>query len=360
MIAKALLFLIVGLQIPTVTPVIHTLKYFRTASTKISTFPAYVEVGYVDGVAFVRYDSDRKKAQAQQDWMEEIAADDPDYWETETQRNVVNENVFRVNIGIAQERFNHTGGVHVLQWMFGCEWNDENGQVDGWNRHSYDGEDFISLDTRTMSYVAAKPQAFVTKLKWDRDEDRKKYRKHYYAEICPSALKKLLRYGRSVLVTTKPPKVSLLQKTPSSPITCHASGFYPDVADLFWRRDGEQIHHDVELGQTLPNHDGTFQMTADLTAAEAAARYECVFQQPGVDREIVTKLERRNILSNRRNEEEEKIKKIVTIAAPSAAATALLVVIAVVVSRHKCKRDDYDPASTDGGAELSESRTAET
>ncbi|XP_061562480.1 H-2 class I histocompatibility antigen, Q9 alpha chain-like isoform X1 [Phycodurus eques] len=359
MIVKSLLFLIVDLQIQSVTPVIHTLKYFRTASTKISAFPAYMEVGYVDRVEFIHYDSDSKKAAAKQDWMEKITADDPDYWETETQRNAVNENVFQVNIGIARKRFNHTGGVHILQWMFGCEWNDENGDVDGWNQHSYDGEDFISLDTKTMTYVAAKQQAFITKLKWDRDEARKEYRKHYYTEICPSMLKKLVNYGRNVLMRTELPKVSLLQKTASSPVTCHASGFYPDTADLFWRRDGEQLHEHVELGRTLPNHDGTFQMTVDLKAeltAEVEGQYECVFQLSGVKDEIVTKLERRNILSNERNEEEEKKKKIVAVVAPLVVAAALVVVIAIVVivTRHKCKRDDYGPASTDGGVALSE------
>uniref|UniRef100_A0A3Q3E3G6 Ig-like domain-containing protein n=1 Tax=Hippocampus comes TaxID=109280 RepID=A0A3Q3E3G6_HIPCM len=319
--------LAIAVSLPrSVNVLIHTLRYFRTASTDIAGFPAYIEVGYVDGVEFTHYNSESKKAEAKQDWMKSFAVDNPDYWEMETQRNVVNEHVFLVNIGIAKERFNHTGGVHIIQWMFGCEWNDETNETDGCNQHSYDGEDFIALDTKTMTYVAANPQAFITTLKWNRDQDRKEYRKHYYTEMCPSLLRRLVNYGQKVLMRTELPKVSLLQKTPSSPVTCHASGFYPHMADLFWRKDGEQLHEDVDSGQTLPNHDGTFQMMVDLrleVTDEVEGQYECVFQLAGVKGEIVTKLEKRNILSNARNEAETR-KKIGTIA-------ALLVVVALVV-----------------------------
>nr|XP_061796675.1 class I histocompatibility antigen, F10 alpha chain-like [Nerophis lumbriciformis] len=357
--AKSFFFLVVAVQLNNVTPVIHTLKYFRTASTSIAGFPEYIEVGYVDGVEFIHYDSHSKKAQAKQPWMEKVTADNPGYWETETLRNTVNEHVFQVNIGIAKKRFNHTTGVHILQWMFGCEWNDENNEVDGWNQHSYDGEDFISLDTKTMTYVAAKQQAFITKLKWDRDDARKKHRKHYYTEICPSELKKLVNYGRNDLLRKQLPKVSLLQKTPSSPVTCHATGFYPDTADLFWRKDGEQLHEDVELGQTLPNHDGTFQMTVDLkvqVTPEVDGQYECVFQLSGVKDEMVTKLERRNILSNIRIEEEAKKKKHIGIASllVVVALVVLILTVVFVVKRRKCKLDDYTPADKGGEVQLSE------
>uniref|UniRef100_A0A3B4X7Q8 Ig-like domain-containing protein n=1 Tax=Seriola lalandi dorsalis TaxID=1841481 RepID=A0A3B4X7Q8_SERLL len=56
------------------------------------------------------------------------------------------------------------------------------------------------------------------------------------------------------------PSVSLLQKTPSSPVSCHATGFYPHRAVMFWRKDGEDLHEDVDQGEILPNNDETFQM----------------------------------------------------------------------------------------------------
>ncbi|CAL8397867.1 unnamed protein product [Gadus morhua 'NCC'] len=78
----------------------------------------------------------------------------------------------------------------------------------------------------------------------------------------------------------KRPRVSLLQRTPSSPVVCHATGFYPDRVVVFWRRDGQELHEQVDPGEVLPNHDGTFQVSVDLdlTAVpqEDWGRYECV------------------------------------------------------------------------------------
>ncbi|OON92914.1 MAG: hypothetical protein ATN32_09240 [Candidatus Epulonipiscium fishelsonii] len=94
----------------------------------------------------------------------------------------------------------------------------------------------------------------------------------------------------------------LLQQTPSSPVRCFASGFYPERAALFWRKDGDDLHEDVEHGEILPNTDGTFQMSVDLNISSVTPedwrRYECVFQFSGVKDDIVTKLDKTAIRTN--------------------------------------------------------------
>ena len=95
--------------------------------------------------------------------------------------------------------------------------------------------------------------------------------------------------------------MSLLQKTPSSPVSCHATGFYPDGAKLFWRRGGDEIHEGVVKGEILPNNDGTFQMSVDLDLSSVPTKdwmkYECVFQLSGAE-DLVTKLEKTKIRTN--------------------------------------------------------------
>uniref|UniRef100_A0A3P8WVR3 Ig-like domain-containing protein n=1 Tax=Cynoglossus semilaevis TaxID=244447 RepID=A0A3P8WVR3_CYNSE len=97
--------------------------------------------------------------------------------------------------------------------------------------------------------------------------------------------------------------VSLLQKSPSSPVTCHATGFYPNTATLFWRRDGEELHEGVEHGEALPNPDGTFQMSSELRLSSVSpedwGRHDCVFQLSGVEEDLVTRLDPEKIVSNR-------------------------------------------------------------
>ncbi|KAI3358152.1 hypothetical protein L3Q82_003159 [Scortum barcoo] len=62
---------------------------------------------------------------------------------------------------------------------------------------------------------------------------------------------------------------------------------------MFWRKDGEEIHEDVDHGEILPNHDGSFQMSVDLKLSSVTpedwSRYDCVFHLSGVkDDDIVT------------------------------------------------------------------------
>ncbi|XP_045915630.1 major histocompatibility complex class I-related gene protein-like [Micropterus dolomieu] len=190
-------------------------------------------------------------------------------------------------------------GAHINQRMYGCEWDDETGELNGFNQYGYDGEDFIAFDLKTETWIAPTPQAVITKHKWDNNRALTTQRKNYLTQICPDWLKRYLAYGRSSLLRKEIPSVSLLQKTPSSPVSCHATGFYPDRATMFWRKDGEELHEDVDLGEILPNNDGSFQMSVDLNPpTEDWEKYECVFQLAGVKNDIVTKLEKPKIRTN--------------------------------------------------------------
>ncbi|XP_061755456.1 class I histocompatibility antigen, F10 alpha chain-like isoform X10 [Nerophis ophidion] len=342
------LFFLLVVQMHSVTPVIHTLQYFHTASSQVPNFPEYVSVGYVDGVQISHYDSNSRKAEAKQDWMNKITAEDPKYWQIQTEIGVVSELTGKHNLEVLKKRFNQTGGVHILQRMTGCEWNDETDEVKGWDQEGYDGEDFISLDMKTWTFTAAKQQAFPTKLNWDQDKHLLDHQKFYYTEICPSYLKKYVNNGKEVLMRTELPEVFLLQKTPSSPVSCMATGFYPDGADLFWRKDGEQIFEDVEHGEILPNHDGTFQMSVALkveVTADVEGKYECVFQLSGVKEDLVTKLERRSILSNASHEDNLSVALAATAAV---LAVAAIIIIMVMVRRHRNRQARH------GGVELDE------
>ncbi|XP_061755150.1 class I histocompatibility antigen, F10 alpha chain-like [Nerophis ophidion] len=323
--------------------VIHTLQYFHTASSQVPNFPEYVSVGYVDGVQISHYDSNSRKAEAKQDWMNKITAEDPKYWQRLTEISVRNELRGKHNLEVRKKRFNQTGGVHILQWMSGCEWNDETDEVKGWHQQGYDGEDFISLDMKTWTFTAAKQQAFPSKLKWDQNKHLLEYKKFYYTEDCPSYLKKYVNNGKEVLMRTELPEVFLLQKTPSSPVSCMATGFYPDGADLFWRKDGEQIFEDVEHGEILPNHDGTFQMSVALkveVTADVEGKYECVFQLSGVKEDLVTKLERRSILSNASHEDNLSVALAATAAVLAVAAIIIIIIIMVMVRRHRNRQGE--------------------
>ncbi|XP_069372217.1 class I histocompatibility antigen, F10 alpha chain-like isoform X2 [Paralichthys olivaceus] len=268
------------------------------------------------------------KVELKQDWM--LKATDSHYWERETRSFLGKQQTFKVDIEIAKERFNQTEGVHIIQWMYSCEWDDETGEVKGYEQFGYDGEDLISLDLETETWITQRPQAVITKLKWDNNKAQLAHLKNYLIQECPDWLKIFVEHGKSSLLRTELPSMSLLQKSPSSPVSCHATGFYPDSAMLFWRKDGEELHEDVYVGEVLPNHDGTFQMSTDLQVSsippEDWRRYDCVFQISGVKEDIVKRLDKDSVESNR--EKPTDVTTIIIIIV--AAVVALAVVLAVV------------------------------
>uniref|UniRef100_A0A672I486 Ig-like domain-containing protein n=1 Tax=Salarias fasciatus TaxID=181472 RepID=A0A672I486_SALFA len=272
---KSLLFL----------PEIHSLKYFVTGASQVPNFPEYVEVGLVDELQITHYDSNTRRLVSKQDWMNKVAEEDPTYWEDESDVSLVDQQTFKADIETAKQRFNQTGGFHIFQKMYGCEWDDETDEVNGFHQYGYDGEDFLVLDVKTETWIAPVQQAVPTKHKWEIDKEDLAYKKYYLTQECPEWLKKYVEFGRSSLMRKDLPSVSLLQKTPSSPLTCHATGFYPDRADLFWKKDEEELHEDVVKGEILPNHDGSFQMSVDLDVSglqdEDWGRYSCVFHLAG-------------------------------------------------------------------------------
>ncbi|XP_059899956.1 major histocompatibility complex class I-related gene protein-like isoform X2 [Gadus macrocephalus] len=270
-----------------VSSVLHSLHYFYTASSGLSTFPEFVAVGTVDGVQIGYYDSNIQGIVLTQDWMERFAREDPDYIERSTGIAQGAQQTSKASIVNLKKKFNQTGGIHLYQQMYGCEWDDEDDSTDGYNQYGYDGEDYMSLDLKTLTWVAAVPQAVPTTLIWNEDEARLQYQKYYYTKECVGVLKAFLSSGKSTLQRTDRPRVSLLQRSPSSPVVCHATGFYPDRVVVFWRRDGQELHEQVDPGEVLPNHDGTFQVSVDLNLKavpqEDWGRYECVVQLKGIE-----------------------------------------------------------------------------
>ncbi|XP_024153123.1 major histocompatibility complex class I-related gene protein isoform X2 [Oryzias melastigma] len=285
-----------------VSAVKHSLKFFLTGTSGTTNFPEFAGVATVDGIEIGYCNSIKRKAEPKYDWMNQLFEKKPQYLQLFSQKCQINQHFFKFSIGDFKKRLNQSEEYHVLQSLTGCEWDDKSGEIKGFNQYGYDGEDFMALDLQAETWITPKPQAFVIKHLWNDDKGRIQGNKHLYMSTCPELLQDHINYGRTFLLRTERPSVSLLQKTPSSPVSCHATGFYPEKADLFWRKDGEEIHEGVEKGQILPNNDGTFQMSSELDVSfvkeEDWSRYDCVFQLYGLKEDIITTLDKAEIMTN--------------------------------------------------------------
>ncbi|KAK7933368.1 hypothetical protein WMY93_004264 [Mugilogobius chulae] len=184
-------------------------------------------------------------------------------------------------------------GIHVWQRVWGCDWDDKTDDIFGYDQCRFDGKDYISFDWKTKTWATVEP--FTDAGQENADENIR-------FDECIKKLRILLYYGEKTLKRTAP-RVSFLQKSSSSSVVCHATGFFPDRAMLFWTKDGHELLEDVvDPGEILPNADGTFQTSVSLNLSsvppEDWGRYHCVFQLSGVKDDYVTRLDRTNIRTN--------------------------------------------------------------
>ncbi|XP_025758316.1 major histocompatibility complex class I-related gene protein, partial [Oreochromis niloticus] len=226
----------------------HSLKYFVTGSSGVPNIPEFMGVVVFNGIQAGYCDSNNMTLKPKQDWAKKILQTNRQQKEWYNHMCFKEEPNFFKNMISNVKQFTKSEGVHVLQRIGGCE----------------------------------------------RDENT--------GEICPEWLKTYVDSAKSPLQKSVLPSVSLLQKTPSSPVSCHTTGFYPDRAVMFWRKDGEELHEGVDPGEILPNSDETFQMSVDLNVSsitpEDWRRYDCVFQLSDGEDDIITSLNKTLIRTN--------------------------------------------------------------
>ncbi|XP_047005630.1 BOLA class I histocompatibility antigen, alpha chain BL3-6 isoform X2 [Ictalurus punctatus] len=261
----------------------HTLQYLYTAVTPGVNFTV---VGLVDGEQFVFYNNNMMRIS---EWMKKAEADDTDYEQKETQHVKDQQDSLQNIVATVMRIFNQSEGVHTLQRIYGCE-RDDDGTPRGFDVYGYDGEDFISLDLTTGTWTADNDEAEIFIKEWDPTGDKAKKSKQFLKTDCIDRLQKVLNHSKETLERKDPPTASLFQKNSSSPEVCHATGFFPKTVNITWQKDGEDVHEDVDLRETLPNQDGSFQKRSILTvSAEDLQKhtYTCVIQHSSMGKELV-------------------------------------------------------------------------
>ncbi|KAL6466074.1 hypothetical protein MHYP_G00262070 [Metynnis hypsauchen] len=275
----------------------HSLQYLYTTITSGLHFPEFISVGLLDGEQFVYYDSNITKKIPKTDWMEKNEGED--YWNEETHSSKDHQHKFRRDVKTLMKLFNHTEGLHIVQHMYGCEL-DNDGNFRGHWLYGYDGKDYISFDLNTETWTATNAKAAITKRRWE-SEDEAAHVKAYLENECTEWLKIYVNYGRFALERKVSPEVSLFQKDSYSPVVCHATGFFPKAVMISWQKNGEDLHEDVELRETLPNQDGTFQKRSILTVSPEELKrnqYSCVVLHGGLEKEMVLPVTDRRVLSD--------------------------------------------------------------
>uniref|UniRef100_A0A8C3QIH1 Ig-like domain-containing protein n=1 Tax=Cyanoderma ruficeps TaxID=181631 RepID=A0A8C3QIH1_9PASS len=265
------------------SPFLHSLHYLHVAVSDPSLgIPQYMSIGFVDGIPFTRYDSERGRVEPLTQWIKDGA--EPGYWNRETQISVGNQPVAARNLEILRGLYNQSRGLHTMQRLLGCDVLSD-GSVRGSYRLGYDGRDFISFELGSGKFVAADSAAEITRRHWEQDEIEAEARTNYLKHICPEWLRKYVGYGQKELERKEPPAVHVSGKEEHRTLilSCHAYGFYPKTIAVNWMKGDEIWDQETEWGGVVPNSDGTFHTWARIEALpEEREQYRCRVEHPGM------------------------------------------------------------------------------
>ncbi|XP_075835627.1 H-2 class I histocompatibility antigen, Q10 alpha chain-like isoform X3 [Microtus pennsylvanicus] len=273
----------------------HSLRYFRTIVSRPGLGePRFISVGYVDDTQFVRYDSDAEtpRMEPRAPWVEQ---EGPEYWERETQIAKDTEQIFRGNLKTLLRYYNQSeGGSHTVQWMYGCDLGSDGRLLRGYRQDAYDGRDYIALNEDLKSWMAADTAAQITQRQWEQAGVAERH-KAYLEGPCVQYLHRYLENGKDALLRKDPPKAHVTHHPgPKGDVTlrCWALGFYPADITLTWQREDEEQTQDMELVETRPSGDGTFQKWASLMVPSGEEhKYTCHVYHEGLPEPLTLRWE---------------------------------------------------------------------
>uniref|UniRef100_A0A8B9QMH9 Ig-like domain-containing protein n=1 Tax=Apteryx owenii TaxID=8824 RepID=A0A8B9QMH9_APTOW len=236
--------------------------------------PAFVAVGYVDGETISRYDSETQRKVPRTGWMK--ANVEQQYWDRQTETCQNRQQIFFMNLDMAQKRYNHSGGYHTWQSMYGCDLLEDGG-IWGFYQEAYNGRDFLTLDKDMLTFTAADAAAEITKREREAAGEPERW-KHYLENTCVEWLRKYVEYGKATLERRERPTVRVSGKESHGLLTlsCRAHGFYPRSIAINWLRKGRVQAQETKWGSTVPNSDGTYHAWASIEAfATEKDEYQC-------------------------------------------------------------------------------------
>ncbi|XP_053769977.1 patr class I histocompatibility antigen, A-2 alpha chain [Desmodus rotundus] len=294
----ALLLLLGALALTETRAGRHSLRYFDTAVSGPNRGEyRYIAAGYVDDTQFMRFDSYDKSQSPARPWVQRPwaqrpwAAEEQQHWDRYTQNARDNAQNFRVSLNNLRGYYNQSdNGSHCIQWLYGCDVGADGNFLRGYAQFAYDGADYLSLNADLRSWTAADAAARITRRKWEEAGEAEHYRAYLEWECVQWLRRNLERLQRA-----DPPKTHLTHHPISEhevTLQCWALGFYPAEITLTWQCDGEDKTEDMELVETRPAGDGTFQKWAAVVVPPGEEqRYTCHVQHQGLPEPLTLRWE---------------------------------------------------------------------
>ncbi|XP_058522518.1 patr class I histocompatibility antigen, A-2 alpha chain-like isoform X23 [Ochotona princeps] len=272
----------------------HSLMYFVACMSQPDLKePRFFAVGYVDDTQFGRFDSDAEnlRMELQEPWKHQME----NYVVNHTELASSCTRYFRNYLNKQRGYYNQSeAGSHTLQFVYGCEIGADGRLLRGNSRFAYDGTDHIAMNEDLRTWTAADTAAQISKRKWEAEDVAEHYRA-YFKRQCVELRHRFLELAKETLNHTDPPTAHVTHHPVSdqkATLRCWALGFYPKDITLTWHRDGEDLTQDMELVETRPSGDGTFQKwAAVLVPSGEEQKYTCHVEHEGLPEPLTLRWE---------------------------------------------------------------------
>lgn len=267
----------------------HSLRFFETAMSNSNNLSKFVVVGYVDDTEIIRYsDGSHPKCKVMVSWLQQQGLD---YCGTaEMQTAVKNEEDHQNSLKNLINYYNQSkGSFHTLQWIYGCDVDPDQNLLRGYVQAGYDGRDYIALNEDLKTWTAADFAARISRSKLERQGYADKC-KAYLEGDCIKTYKQIMQYGKDVLLKKVSPKVYVNRHIGSGgdvTLKCWALNFFPADITITWLLNGEELTQEIELIETRPAGDGTFQKWASITISLGTEQnYTCSVEHDALPQSV--------------------------------------------------------------------------
>ncbi|NXU96414.1 HA1F protein, partial [Cettia cetti] len=177
--------------------VLHSLRFLVVAvSDPGPGIPQFMEMGFLDGIPFMSYNSKRGRAEPLTQWMKDRA--EPGFWDSQTQIMEWNQHLHARSLETLRDQYNQSRGVQTSLRIHGCDLLSD-GSIHGSYRRGYNGRDFISFDLESGRFIAANGAAEITRRRWEHDGTVAEGFTNYLKHECPEWLQKFVGYGQKEL-----------------------------------------------------------------------------------------------------------------------------------------------------------------
>uniref|UniRef100_A0A8C6HEK8 Histocompatibility 2, M region locus 10.5 n=1 Tax=Mus spicilegus TaxID=10103 RepID=A0A8C6HEK8_MUSSI len=254
----------------------------------------FVHIGYVDSIEYQRYDSKEPIAVLlpRVAWMEQVPMT---YWTSETasvaELSQLDRRILHFMVNKNEQRMDD---YHTLQEVYGCNVANDGSFLGGHFRLTYYGYDDLYLNENLSSWIAHGKAAEYVKSRWDGGGDAERW-KTYLQGVCVERLLRYMVLGKEALLRSDAPRTHVTHHVrPEGNVTlrCWALGFYPADITMTWKRDGNNHTQDMELPDTRPAGDGTFQKWAAVVVPSGEElRYTCHVHHKGLPEPLKLKWE---------------------------------------------------------------------